>query len=384
MAEISSTLRERLAATVDSIADQVFVEGGGLQPGHPASMGDYRSVAAKMISTALLARLSETSPQSVSPMIMRGAAAHFARLGIPLQLLLDRIDLTQTIALRTWWPLVDEDEVFDMLSFSSLLADTIGAIKRDMTRGYHAVNIDSGATALARIEIADRLLAGEPPAAEDVARTGVWISETYTVFCTPWPIKEADSAGHDTLSAVCADHDFLWARRLDTLLILVPGSRRRPVDRLLVDLVEDLAGEPRTFGCSRVHETSSIPVAVNESADALRLATLCGGKGAVSYESLALERALWHDPSARNDLLAMVDELGRHPHLIDTLDVFYRSGMDRKATAAELGVTPGTLTSRLRRIGDLTGHAPATGRGAAILSAAMTARRMDQIQDWPT
>lgn len=378
MAGISAALRERLAVEIDSIAERVFAEGGGLAAGSEATAGDYRSAAAKMISTALLAGLSDTSAHPVSPVILREVAAHFSRLGVPLRLLLDRVDLTQTIALRAWWPLVEDDQVLDMLSFSALLADTIADIKRHLTKGYRLVGVDYDGLASARAEVADRLLAGEPPDVTDVLRTGVWIASSYVVLSTPWPEPLRGEADVEAINAMCADHEVLWARRFDTLLLLVPGGLRDRSETAVTSHLKSLCGRLPVLGRSTEHDSSCVPTAMSESTDALHIALLCGMAGTVRYESIAIERALWHDAEARGDLLAVVDELNGDDDLLRTLDAFYRCDMDRKRTATELGLARSSLTGRLRRIEQLTGLPPTSARGGTVLSAAITAHHMER------
>jgi sugar diacid utilization regulator len=60
------------------------------------------------------------------------------------------------------------------------------------------------------------------------------------------------------------------------------------------------------------------------------------------------------------------------PHLVATLDAFYRNKMTRTLTAASLGIHPRTLDYRLNRVRELTGLDPVSVRGVRILSTTVT------------
>lgn len=68
----------------------------------------------------------------------------------------------------------------------------------------------------------------------------------------------------------------------------------------------------------------------------------------------------------------------RTSDLVETLDAFVRSGLDRRRAAAEMHVHPNTLDYRLRRIADLTGLDLRTPDDLALVVLALRQARLTQ------
>jgi DNA-binding PucR family transcriptional regulator len=58
--------------------------------------------------------------------------------------------------------------------------------------------------------------------------------------------------------------------------------------------------------------------------------------------------------------------------LYETLKAFVRCGHNRARTARELFIHRTTMDYRIRRIEEITGYDPASGRGSQVLAAAVT------------
>src|SRR5947208_7317056 len=99
----------------------------------------------------------------------------------------------------------------------------------------------------------------------------------------------------------------------------------------------------------------------------------------VAAGDLLPERALAGDTEARRilrqDVYAALARSGNE--LLETLDAFFASGGVLESTARALFVHPNTVRYRLKRVGEITGLAPFSGRDAYTLRVALTIGRLD-------
>jgi hypothetical protein len=99
----------------------------------------------------------------------------------------------------------------------------------------------------------------------------------------------------------------------------------------------------------------------------------------VSAADLLPERALAGDSEARRvlrqDVYGALTRSGGE--LLETLDAFFAAGGVLESTARALFVHPNTVRYRLRRIAEITGRSPLSGRDAFALRVAVTVGRLD-------
>lgn len=99
----------------------------------------------------------------------------------------------------------------------------------------------------------------------------------------------------------------------------------------------------------------------------------------VAAAGLLPERALAGDTEARRilrqDIYATLVRSGNE--LLETLDAFFAAGGVLESTARALFVHPNTVRYRLKRITEVTGLAPFSGRDAYALRIALTIGRLD-------
>jgi DNA-binding PucR family transcriptional regulator len=102
----------------------------------------------------------------------------------------------------------------------------------------------------------------------------------------------------------------------------------------------------------------------------------------VRADALLPERALDGDASARAELIREIYEPLRDggTALLDTVMTYLELGNSLEATARMLFVHPNTVRYRLRRITELTGMAPNTGRGGFSLWVAVVFGRLAHDQ----
>jgi hypothetical protein len=172
--------------------------------------------------------------------------------------------------------------------------------------------------------------------------------------------------------------------RLD-MLASVQGSR----------LVVVLGGSPDPLSVARqvAGRFGPGPVVVGPSAADLQsaapsaTAALAGLRAAPAWPDaprpvlaadLLPERALDGDTAARAELLADVYEpmLSGGSALVETVTTYLEQGFSLEATARLLFVHPNTVRYRLRRVTELTGFSPVTGRGGFTLWVAVVLGRL--------
>ncbi|MEV0271990.1 helix-turn-helix domain-containing protein [Hamadaea sp. NPDC050747] len=102
----------------------------------------------------------------------------------------------------------------------------------------------------------------------------------------------------------------------------------------------------------------------------------------VAAEALLPERALAGDAEARRvlrqDIYGSVLRSGGE--LLETLDAFLTHGGALEATARALFVHPNTVRYRMRRVAEITGHAPLNPRDAFTLRVALALGRLEPSQ----
>lgn len=95
--------------------------------------------------------------------------------------------------------------------------------------------------------------------------------------------------------------------------------------------------------------------------------------GAYTISDVLVEYAVSLNERVRTGLIALIRPLREHKVLWETWTAFVDADYSRNRTARALFIHRSTLDYRLRRIGDVTGCDPTSGRGAQMLTAAMVA-----------
>src|SRR5438477_285946 len=103
------------------------------------------------------------------------------------------------------------------------------------------------------------------------------------------------------------------------------------------------------------------------------------GPRPVAAADLLPERALAGDAEARRilrqDVFGSLHRAGGE--LLETLDAFFAAGGVLESAARALFVHPNTVRYRLRRVSELTGLVPFSGRDAFALRVALAVGRLD-------
>lgn len=235
-----------------------------------------------------------------------------------------------------------------------------------------------------RREAASCLLRGERPADQRWAPAGPVL-----VALVP-----GAAPGEDGLERMAGglDGDVLMAVHPAGAVLLAPLVGGLPADerereRLARGRAEHLAAgcaPDRPLGCAVAAEPAAVPPAVRAAERSAELAWASGLSSSAAFPAdVCLEEALAQDAEARGRLRSLLDALGGHGVLTETLGAFYSCELDRSRTARALGVHRGTVAKRLERVAEVTGVHPASTLGVQLFAAALTERRLDREEGYP-
>lgn len=176
------------------------------------------------------------------------------------------------------------------------------------------------------------------------------------------------------LRAVAGDDALLTHRDGDVVLFIPaagPGSGERSVTRL----ARCLGGKGWLATAER--DRARLVDGLDEACSVLRLVVAgLRPSGAYTISDVLVEYAVTLNEKVRTDLAAMIRPLRAHKVLWETLTAFVDSDYSKNKTARSLFIHRSTLDYRLRRIEDVTGCDPTSGRGAQTLTAAMIAEAL--------
>ncbi|MDQ7808661.1 helix-turn-helix domain-containing protein [Amycolatopsis sp. A133] len=227
-------------------------------------------------------------------------------------------------------------------------------------------------------DLVELLLAGDLSAASLAHDLGVCLHDHYVAVVLRFPGRPPgrDDDTDELVESVFKMHavPIAW-RRPDELLALLPACapRETPSDDALPvvrDIADAVAGPCRvgaaTGPAARLPETVSMARRVAEVAPVQRIPRVVPGIGDVFVE-LGVVRV----PEVDQWLRDVARRLANGPDLVTTLDVYYRSDMNRLRAAVALHVHPRTLDYRLRRVREVTGFDPGSTKGIRVLTAAV-------------
>ncbi|MFC0436402.1 CdaR family transcriptional regulator [Kutzneria buriramensis] len=235
---------------------------------------------------------------------------------------------------------------------------------RDLFAGAGEQVGQTGASATQ--ELVPRLVAGDeiPP---DVERD---LADGYDIFV----VRPAEVLAHHRLLELFDEVEQL--RMLGAIvdgdgILLVPSSRGYPPERVFAVIAGKLGSEP---WCAMAHRTRDlIASGYDEAADILTLALSSGRRpGLFGLRDFLIEYAVLRQSSVTDSLVAIIKPLLANEILRETLLALIEFDFNRNMAAQALFIHRSTLDYRVRRIEEVTGYNPTSGRGAQVLSAAMT------------
>ncbi|WP_078607464.1 PucR family transcriptional regulator [Streptomyces flavidovirens] len=174
----------------------------------------------------------------------------------------------------------------------------------------------------------------------------------------------------------------------DGLLVCISPGAVPEVPEFFADKVRNAVGEQYQIAISRPRPgPSGIVRSYQEARRSLDLAALlCLTTPIVRASDLLVFQVLGRDRAAITDLVATVlggleEARGGPKALLETLTAYFASGCLNTTTARRLGVSVRTVTYRLTRIRQLTGHDPTDPDERYILQTAALGAR---LLGWPS
>lgn len=300
---------------------------------------------------------------------------------------------------RVWADLADSRSVGrteDLKEVGAALIRAIGDAAVALTQGYETAHRSAirGEEAMRR-EFVDDLLDGRTGLgrlAERAERFGLRLVGPHTVAVAR--AGRPFGAGDDTtryveeaMTSRFTTEDVLITAK-DSLLVCVSPGALPQVPEFFATAVRDAVAEQCRIAVSRPRPgPSGIVRSYQEARSTLDLATQLGlTTSCVHASELLVFQVLGRDRAAITDLVATVlgglgAARGGPRALLDTLAAYFASGCLNSATARRLGVSVRTVTYRLARIRQLTGHDPTDPDQRYILQTAALGAR---LLDWPT
>ncbi|MFE9628996.1 PucR family transcriptional regulator [Streptomyces sp. NPDC006527] len=302
-------------------------------------------------------------------------------------------------ACRMWANLPDACRAEDMEGLAAMasanlraVADATVALTEGYETAYRAAIRGEEAT---RREFVDDLLEGRTnlgQLAERAERFGLRLLGPHTVAVAraPNPFGAGDPATRyveGALTTRFSARDVLTTTK-DGLLVCVSTGEGTDASEAFATAVGSAVGDQHQVAISRPRRgPGGIVRSHQEARSALDLAAQLGLSAPVVHASDVLVfQVLGRDRAAITDLVATVlsglaKARGGPQPLLDTLTAYFASGCLNTATARRLGKSVRTVTYRLGRIRQLTGHDPTDPDQRYILQTAALGAR---LLDWPS
>lgn len=158
-----------------------------------------------------------------------------------------------------------------------------------------------------------------------------------------------------------------------TLLLPTSEFSELELDELIAGLSEAAQVPVRAVTTTAI--PADIPRAAEQVHELVEIVDRLGGSSRVYRpHQLAFEYQLTRQGPARDYLSSVVDSLEAHPELLQTLEVYMATNLQRSRTARELFIHTNTVDYRLKRIGQLTGFDLNDVTGLCYLRAALLIR----------
>ncbi|MEV7086123.1 helix-turn-helix domain-containing protein [Streptomyces sp. NPDC093085] len=173
------------------------------------------------------------------------------------------------------------------------------------------------------------------------------------------------------LRAVAGENTLL-THRDGNVVLFIPAAGADSGEHPVTRLTRWLGG--RGWLATAERERARLFDGFNEASYVLRLVVAgLRPSGAYTISDVLVEYAVTRHEKVRTDLAAVIRPLRAHKVLWETLTAFIDADYSRNKAARGLFIHRSTLDYRLRRIEDITGYDPTSGRGAQMLTAAMIA-----------
>ncbi|MEU8778070.1 helix-turn-helix domain-containing protein [Streptomyces sp. NPDC048606] len=395
VSEAARTLAVRCEGRANSLARKLSREVFESVPGYaelPPEIKDLEIAATVRHGVRLFLRGVAHPPADPDGYaLFRERAARRAEEGVPLHLLLR----TYALGVHGLWQVIREEarpdesgavaELVDLLLRAQ--TDVVGVVTERYLAEREALAAERAADGT---RLAHRLLDGGL-GPEDVRHADVDLTGPLLVLALG-----AEPAAPTPPGGPVGHHRRL--RGLRSALARIPGAA---TTALLAEEPEggDLAGRAVVPGCAGVPtglaahlsegygaplyvaaahapDPAGVPEAARTAAEIVRIARASGlpADRVHRLDGVLLEFHLSRPGPGSDSIAGLLDPVGHRPELLATLRSHLELRLDRRATAAALGVHPNTVDKRLARLTALTGLDLSSPRGTALALAAQLLR----------
>ncbi|MGA9870582.1 MAG: helix-turn-helix domain-containing protein, partial [Rhodococcus sp. (in: high G+C Gram-positive bacteria)] len=357
-----------------------------------AGRGAVAVITARCVAFAADVLDSGRQPSADALAGLRGDAAEWARVGVPLGPVQHAFHEGFSVGLRMIAARADGGEQGAVVDGAVLMFGLLDVVSKAVSSAYLETYraVATQATEHGNA-LATALLSGGANAASMAERVGAELAAGYEVVALhfPSPDDEIGAPGGRDAAAARTLH------RLQTALIehtapaaplailsiaggtvLIPNPTPTSAQELVAQLTE--AGVVGVSATAVLTSAAKIPDAADNAYELLRLVQrLHYRPGIYRIADLALEYQIARPGGGRRHLERMLDPLRRVPDLLSTLEAFVGAEANRKKAAKQLVVHPNTVDYRLKRIGQITGIDPMKSSGLRSLHAALIADSLD-------
>ena len=378
--------RAMVAEFVQAIPTYATLPGEQLQ-------GEIREVIVANLRALLRCLREGRTPEPAELDEIRASASRRAEERVPLEAILTAYI---TGARLGWQALRDEageHESAELHGYVPLVLAYLGSVVSAVTSAWvEEQQAIVGEERDARRALTEALLTGGRAATSLVERAGVEPAERYRALAIHIGLSP-DERRREVSGAVAGRRKIRrvvqalerWAGGpVLTLLEIGGGAAVIATDDVaeVHRVIAEAADAEVWVAHSDLVRLPAIPDAWAEVREVRRLVrALRRPPGAYGIDDVVLEYTLTTDPAVVARLQDALAPIADRPDLLETLDAWYGSDFDRRATATALTIHPNTLDYRLRRITELVGHDVTSATGMQLLGAALIARRLAPGQD---
>lgn len=321
--------------------------------------------------------------------ILRASAAKRAEEGVPVGAVVEAYYVGARACFDSLAPRLPPEQV--SVAYSALL-DYLSVTTAEVTTGYlEERQALIGETGAARQSLMSALLDGADVEAT-ARRTGIAVPQRFLVLALrlglhpdeQLPDVDASVAARRKVRRIRteierqAGQSALVQIANDQGLVLLPDQEDQGHGRKwLSALVAALARESGVEILAGVAEGApeNVPEAARLAGQLRDLASRFGREpGVYGLDDLLIEYQLSRPGPARERLTALLEPVAGKPDLMNTLQMYLASNLDRRLVAKRQHVHPNTVDYRIHRVRVLTGLDPTNHRDRLTLTAALAAR----------
>ncbi|AQA23901.1 pucR C-terminal helix-turn-helix domain protein [Rhodococcus sp. MTM3W5.2] len=322
----------------------------------------------------------------------RNSSARRAEEGVPLDAVLHAYHVGIGMAAEELFADAEPGDIGDVQTITVMVLDFLRQLTLEVSSSYlEERQIMDSQENSGRRSLMAALVAGEPLDAI-AQRTGLRLAPHYLAMSLS--IGEHVDERGDGVSGTVAGRRKL--RRLQaeldritgepaltvidstggTALIPCPGNPPEwEALKRMIDRAQAVVGT-EIRAAALVAVPAEVPAAVEQTAEIIALISRSGRPpGLYRLRDVLLEYQLSRPSPAHPELAGLLEPLVARPELMQTLEAYVASGLNRRATASALQVHANTVDYRMRRVAELTGLNPADPADLPHVGAALAARR---------